>query len=215
MSTSEQSSRLGGEGMTPSEKLNKDYQELCLSIGHLFVTFARVEGTLGATLKLHLANKMGKINDAENVAVSSAIYGGLRFTAARDTIKRLMSVEKPDQALVDFALGVFSQIGHIQDLRDKIAHQQLVQAFEGSGSMWQLVDTITSREIRNPKVFVFDTDAVSRAGNDLNTAAHRLGGNPGPGILDGLLNDVTPIEWLYRPSMLRYVPLSELRAPLP
>jgi hypothetical protein len=184
-------------------------------IGHLFITFARLEGALAAMLKLHLADKMGGFLDVERVALSSAIYGGMRFAQSRDTIKRLAATEKVDKATQDFALAVFAHIGHIQSLRDMIAHQQLVQGFEGSGADWQLVDSITTRNIKEPKVYVFDTNAVAVAGDDLNTAAQRLGGEAKTGhILQALERDLSPIPWRYKSSMLRLVSQSELRTPL-
>ncbi|MFB0875341.1 MULTISPECIES: hypothetical protein [unclassified Sphingobium] len=201
--------------MDTPEKLRREYQELCLAIGHLFITFARLEGALAAILKLHLADKMGDLADSERLALSSAIYGGMRFSQSRDTIKRLATTEQVDKRTFDFASAVFSHIGHIQDLRDKIAHQQLVPAYEGSGASWQLVDTMTTRNIREPKVYVFEMESVAYAGDDLNTAAHRLGGHPNCGhVLQSLERDLSPISWKYKPSMLRLVSQSELRKPL-
>jgi hypothetical protein len=199
--------------LEPSNQFQRDYQELCLVIGHLFITFARLEGSLAAMLKLHLANKMGDILDLERLALSSAIYGGMRFSQARDTIKRLATVEKVDQKATALALKTFAHIGHIQSLRDMIAHQQLVPAYEGAGASWQLVDSVTTRDIKNPKVYVFNTEAVGLAAEDLNTAAHRFGGEAKRGhILVALERDLSPIVWRYKPSMLRLVSLRELRA---
>jgi hypothetical protein len=196
------------------EQFRREYQELCLVIGHLFITFARLEGVLAAMLKLHLADKMGDILDIERVAMSSAIYGGMRLTHSRDTIKRLATVENVPTETVDFALAAFAHVGHIQGLRDKIAHQQLVPAYEGSGASWQLVDSITTRNIREPKVYVFDMEAVAFAADDLNTAAHRFGGEANRGhILQCLERNLSPIPWRYKQSMLKLVSQSDLRKP--
>jgi hypothetical protein len=166
-------------------------------------------------LKLHLANKMGDIPDVERLALSSAIYGGMRLTQARDTIKRLAKVEQVDTKTIDFVLDAFSHIAHIQSLRDKIAHQTLAPAFEGAGASWQLVDSVTTRNVREPKVYVFDIEAVALAADDLNMAVHRITGEAIHGhILRGLERDISRIPWQYKQSMLRLVPQSELRKPL-
>lgn len=205
---------IGVEEGQVSGAFQLQYQKLCLSVGHMFVTFARLEGALTAMLKLHLADKMGDILDLERVGLASAIYGGMRFNTIKDTIKRLAAAEGVDRHTQEFANAAFSHLAHIQSFRDMIAHQQLVPAFEGAGAAWQLVDSITTRKIKEPKIYVFETSAVGCAAEDLNLAAHRFGGEAKPGhILQSLERDLSPIEWFYRPSMLRLISQSELRSP--
>jgi hypothetical protein len=194
------------------QALHEEYRHLCLAVGHLFITFARLEGCLSSILKLHLADAMGGMTDKRKVRLSSAIYGSMRFAAARDTIKRLAAAESVSEQTVTFANSIFAHVGAIQDLRDRIAHHQIVPAFEGAGAYWQVSDQIATRDIRRPKVYVFDSVAVVSAANDLNTAAVRLGGPAKSGhVLQAVERDLQPIAWLYKPSMLRLVSLNELR----
>lgn len=194
-------------------EFNQDYRELCMGIGHLFITFARLEGVLTATLKLHLANRIsGKAKEAEDIVLSSAIYGSMRFKAARDTIKRIMTTEDTPQPVVKFVLSVFEHVGHIETFRDYIAHQTTVPAIEGRGH-WQVTDSITTRTVKDPQVRVFTLDAVVAAASDLVTAGNRLGGGLIGKRLYGDGFDASPVSWQYTPSMLRLVPRNKMRDP--
>lgn len=195
--------------------LDDQYRMLALMAGHLFICFARLETCLASLLKLHLASAMGDIMKVEYVRLSSAIYGGMRFGASRDAIKRIATAEDAPGATVDLALDIFSQVGHIQDLRDKIAHHLVVPAYDGAEAYWQVTDAPVTRDIRHPKVYVFDSESVQHAAADLTLAADRMGGavvNKGH-VLQSLERDLSPIPWRYKPSMLKLVPRNKLRAP--
>jgi hypothetical protein len=183
------------------------YATLCTAVGHLFITFARLEGVLASMLKLHLAGDMGDMTDIAKVAKSSAIYGSLRFKAARDSIKRIATVEGAAEKTFSFVLSVFEQVAHIEDLRDKIAHHQLVPSTSGQPDRWVIHDATVTRDIRKPKVYVIHTNSIVLAAMDLNTAAARLGSGARPGhILIAAEDDLSSISWLYAPSMLKLIP---------
>ncbi|MGB5020167.1 hypothetical protein [Sphingorhabdus sp.] len=194
-------------------ELDQDYRELCMAVGHLFITFSRLEGTLAATLKLHLANQIcGNAKSVNDIALSSAIYGGMRFKSARDTIKRIMTTENTPKEVEKFVLSIFEHVGHIETFRDHIAHQTTVPAIEGRG-IWQVSDSITTRTIKEPKVRLFTVEAVVSAANDLATASNRLGGHV---VGDRLYEDgfeISPVTWQYKSSMLKLVPQNKMRNP--
>ena len=194
--------------------LNEKYRELCTLVGHLFIAFARLEGTLSSILKVHLAQQIDQSETVESIALSSAIYGSMRFKAARDTIKRIASSEENSKESLDLALKIFAQVAQIEDFRDKIAHQQMTPAYDGASAYWQITDVTSTRDIRNPKVYVFDSDAVGAAAEDLLIAGSRLGKNSTKtSILSGLSSDLSPVSWHFKSSMLKLVPLSKLRIP--
>ena len=83
--------------------------------------FGRLEGTLTAALKLHLAMRMKDGNpSASEVALTSAVYGSMRFKAIRDTIKRIMHVEETPKRNADFVRLLFEHVGHVENLRDNV-----------------------------------------------------------------------------------------------
>jgi hypothetical protein len=198
-----------------TSEIDVQYRMFALMLGHLFITFARLETSLASLLKLHLAAAMGGIMKIENVRLSSAIYGGLRFAAARDAIKRIAAAEDVSEKTVNFALGIFAQVGHIQDLRDKLAHHLVAPAYDGTDGYWQVTDAPVTRDIRKPKVYVFDSETLQHAAADLTAAEGRFGGRivMKGHILQSLEHDLSPIPWRYKPSMLKLVPRSKLRAP--
>lgn len=202
--------------MSSDPKLDANYRDLCVAAGHLFIMFARLEGTLSAALKLHLANRMSQDDpDPETAALPSAIYGSMRFKSARDAMKRIMTTEATPAAAQVFVLSTFEQIGHIEDLRDKIAHHQVVPAYEGAEGYWQVTDAVVTRDVRNPRVWVFDVDAVANAAMDLVQAGKRLGGHRvGSRLFVSPEFETAPATWLYKPSMLKLVSRNKATSPL-
>lgn len=198
---------------SPDEDLNQKYRELCLSVGHLFITFGRFEGTLAAILRLHLAFNLSDRDPTQGVALSSAIYGSMRFKAARDTLRRLSKIEAVKDDVDAFLDHIFSQVGHIESLRDKLAHQTVVAVhpdFLTSDGEWQVSDQAATRDIKNLKIYVFSKDVVQKAAHDLNVISSRLGNNPANiRLFDGL--NTEPIAWQYKPEMLKLVRLGTAR----
>lgn len=192
----------------PERDLNAEYADLCNAAGHLFIMFGRLEGTLSAVLRLHLGNQLAVV-DGSMVALPAAIYGSMRFKAARDTMKRIMNLQKVPDETKRFVLGVFEHVGHIETFRDYLAHQILAPAVEGS-PFWQVNDTVTTRDTSKPKVYLFTAEAIRAAGDDLLTASERLGNsNLTRKLFEGL--DGAPVPWRYKPSMLALVPQSKMR----
>jgi hypothetical protein len=199
---------------SPNEDLNEKYRELCQAIGHLFISFGRLEGTLSATLRLHLANNFADhLNQQESVGLSSAIYGSMRFKTARDTLRRLAKAEGVSPEVDTFLDSVFSHIGNVEALRDKLAHQVVIAAADPAlGGYWQVSDQVVTRDIKNVQIFVFDTEAVLAGARDLVAAAHRLGGQiQRIKLFEQPAFDLSPIAWQYKPAMLKRVRLGTAR----
>jgi len=195
--------------------LNQEYRLYCLNVGNLFTEFARLENLLTSALKLHLAFNIGSPEDVKAMRLASAIYGSMRFKASRDTIKRLLEVEGCPKPRVAFVENLFVQVGHIEAIRDKIAHQMVVPAHSDLGAFWQVSDMVTTRNIQQLKVWVFDTDAVLFAAQDLNKIGDFLGKRPITNRLFDHIAEFSPPSWRYKPSMLKLVPHSKLKAPPP
>lgn len=192
--------------------LNAEYRLYCLNIGHLLTHFSRLENLLTSVLKLHLALNIGSPNEPRSMRIASAIYGSMRFKASRDTIKRLLEAEGAPKDRVTFVESLFTQISHIESLRDKIAHQLVVPAHADLGGYWQVSDMVNTRNIRNLQVWVFDTDALEAAAMDLDEIGNLLGNKPVNDRLFDQLPDFKLPSWRYKPSMLKLVPHSKLKA---
>ena len=199
-----------------TEPLNHDlteYQLLCIAVGSLFLNWADFEGGLTAGLKLHLLAQFKSVNKAESnkaARMVAAIYGSQRMKAARDTMKRLASVEDIEPKRVRFAEAVFAHIGNIETLRDKLAHQSLVETPEDH--VWRLHDIMTTRALMEPKLYEIKTQALYHAAADVKLAGLRLSGLLDKRSLAGRF-DLTPPTWQYKASMLKPLPKSKLLPP--
>ena len=192
-----------------------EYQLYCANVGHLFTAFARLETTLTGSLKLHLAINIEKPGTPRAMKLASAIYGSMRYKASRDAIKRILTAESASKGLVAYIEGVFAHVGHIENFRDKIAHQTVSAAHNGKDGFWQVSDVVNTRDLVKTQVWAFNTSAVGAAANDLFLAESIIGNRPvKEKTFDGL-TDLSPPPWQYKPSMLKSVPQSRLIAPPP
>ena len=102
------------------------YSELCLATGHLFLLFGALETQLTGTLKLHMAKNLSDDDTkSEPLFFASAVYGSMRFNNSRDVIKRICVAENAEDKKLEFLSNIFAQVGTVQDLRDKLAHQSI------------------------------------------------------------------------------------------
>lgn len=203
-------------GAPISDKQGAIYLELCTQVGHLFLSFANLEGVLAAILKLHMAQNIDpEANKHGSIALASAVYGSMRFSTARDIIKRITATEAQSPQKLNFLIDLFAQIGEVQKFRDMLAHQQLSPANpSGIDGEWQISNLFTTKDIHNPHVFTFTLDVVNAASGDLMLATSRLGGQVvTEALIDGVVQNLAPIPWQYKPSMLKRVPRNKLRFP--
>jgi hypothetical protein len=179
------------------------YHFLCIAVGSLFLDWANFESSLAAGLKIHLLGRM-RSQDRETqmgaARVAAAVYGGQRMKAARDTMKRLAKVEAIDKAAIEFFEDAFAHIGHIEDLRDKLAHQSIQETDQQH--VWRLHDIMTTRALAESTFYEINTLAIYYAGLDLKLASQRLSGF----LSKDIPFELTPLTWLYKPSMLKLLP---------
>jgi hypothetical protein len=185
----------------PPEKQSA-YDDLCKAVGSLFIRWARLENSLAAGLRLHLAERMPAKNQAErlrNMQTVCAVFGSMRLKDSRDTMKRIATEECYAENVMEHFKLVFAHIGHIGSLRDTLAHQQL-KPTETPGT-WHLTNIATTRTVRSALTYQTTTDAIGFASEDLFNAA---------AYLDGFMTDdkFRPMQlaWQYKPSMLRLLP---------
>lgn len=188
-----------------SEARRWQYTRLCAAMGNLFFCWGRLEGSLATSLRLHLtANLKSSVGDKEGVRIASAIYGSARFKTSRDLIKRIMSVEDAPKETVDALAGIFAQIGHIEDLRDKIAHQfMLPDDITGQSDLWLITDMTTSKDLQKSTVYTIDVLSIQLAGKDLGRASTLLGQQVAGRKLYQESIPLAPVPWLYKQEMLK------------
>lgn len=204
--------------MTGNPDESDDYDDLCVALGHLILGFGNLEQSLSIVLKWHLRDAMVISKPDLAASLSSAVYGSMRFKAARDTIKRILAAENASPQLVSFLSDAFAHAGHLEELRDKLAHQAVVPPNESHSGAWEVWDIFTTRDTNNRKAWAFSADSVAKAAHDTHQLVLRISA-----FLDGQRSNfsfrlfenlsVEPIPWRYKPSMLALLPRSSCRDP--
>lgn len=140
------------------------------------------------------------------MGLAAAIFGSMRLKLSRDIIKRILTHEKAGQEVLDFHRLFFEQIAHIENLRDKLAHQYARQGERPSE--WVLMDIATTKTYYEPKAYQIDSLHILGAAVDLHNAANCVGSllpsNPRK------RRDLTLPTWRYKSSMLKLLPHKKL-----
>jgi hypothetical protein len=188
---------------TPEER--DKFAELCAAAGGLFLMWAALESELSATLRYVLTRRMrGK----QGLVISSAILGSMRMKHSRDAMKRLVTELGYSQRILDFHESFFAQIGHIGDLRDKLAHH-MVRPLNG-GLSWTVSDLAATRSFSNAKLYEFETESVSFAAHDLADAIVLIEQY----FPKGARRSAPQLpSWRYKPSMLKLLTSKKRTSP--
>lgn len=171
--------------------------------------FAAMENDLNGLLIEFLQDRTG-VNDG---AIWSATIGGMRLKPLKDTFNRVLrAVNAPNQDCAEVA-KVLSQMGEIQFLRDKLAHNAAWAEIRDGEWWFGTTNLKTARERDQIELIFFRTETLRAATRDLERA-HTL--------IDRVLNkafwqevdetiereNLEPEDhirlgpWHYRPSML-------------
>ena len=186
-------------------QLNDPYGRLCSAVGLVFIQWAKLENEMAASLRAHL-QRQGK-NSARTYALAAAIYGSMRMKAARDTMKRIAQELDYGEKALAFHEEFFSHIGHIENFRDKLAHQIVSRANAEYDDWWIVTDIVTSRTVRSLKIYEFHTNAIIAAAFDLNLAALTVGDF----LRKGARRSAPRLPaWRYKSSMLAFRPNKRL-----
>lgn len=195
----------------------RHYDTLTRVTGSLFLGWARLEGSLAALLRQHLAQALDMPQIIDGLNFAAAIFGSARFKALRDTLKRIATVTGSSQDTLAFMDEFFAHLGHIESLRDKLAHQQIMPRNDTIDGVWMVADYVTTRDFRNVKKYEFTADTVLDASRDVLDAAWKTTGLLVPHVIDenfpGEFNLEQP-AWRYKPSSLVLLPRNTKPSPL-
>lgn len=129
------------------ELVNSTYDEMFhyfAASGGLFFATAKLECTLSAILKSHLIFSIrpgGEVNapDADfkrAYRISHAIIGANRYSASKDTLKRVLRAESVCKDVSAFIDALFAQASEVVSLRDRLAHQYTSRASQKNDQWW-------------------------------------------------------------------------------
>jgi len=182
-----------------------NFREYYLRLGELHHQYTDLEHHFTCTVRVVVTQKMA---GPEQNAIAYAVLGGMRINPLKDTIKRLLRVLQAPKANRDAVDKVFSHLGDIQFLRDRLTHHLTRPSADGRAGVWVNSDFAGVRELEKSTELEFKLDALSAASADLHALKW---------YIDDLFNDyVTWAEgfpqkpfdpdgipaWQYKPSML-------------
>ena len=112
--------------------------------GGLFFATAKLECTLNATLKSHLIFSIRPGADVNApdpdlkraYRISHAIIGSNRYSASKDTLKRVLRAESVCKEVSAFIDAIFDHASEVVKLRDRLAHQYTSKALEKNDQWW-------------------------------------------------------------------------------
>ena len=175
--------------------------------GFLFYNFANVEAMLSRAVKTFVAQSLVDKEDNyfDRVMLSGAVIGSQRFTGLRDLYKRLQSLQGRDPDRDAKTNAIFSHLGDIQWLRDRLAHQTSLQATKPYDGRWLNHDLFTTKAILEPRPILVHAEDINSAGIDCSKAYIPLELALIGKRIDGKAftdADAQLPSWLYKPSAL-------------
>lgn len=196
-------------GMDFVDSTLDEMEKYWTATGALFYAFSKVECLLSAIAKVHLLRSLSAgVPDSleRSYALSHAIIGGNRFAATRDLLKRIMKAEKVSADLQTYVNAMFQQLGEIQKLRDRLAHQYTWRASKQSTEYWINHDFPNLRDAADEKPIVVSLATLWAAVADCAEINHCLDGS----FMEHRVNrasqhfpvDLTLPTWRYKPSLL-------------
>lgn len=187
-------------------------QRLQMAVGALILEFADLENAVAAGLRLHLTFRLQPESDTNALAIAAAVYGSMRLKTSTLIMRRVMVQENVCPEALKLFDDVFAHAGHINDLRDKLAHQSLRAASADPEGHWAVDNLTTTRDLHRKQEYEFYTSDVVAAHCDLQTIREVTSGLlPHPGIREKAVPK-SP-AWRYKPQSLKLVRRENQRAP--
>ena len=131
-----------------------------------------------------------------------AVLGGLRMAPAKDTIKRILRVIRADKEVRRFFDDVFSQLGEIQWLRDRLAHHITYCVTTSEPHRWHNEDYAAAREMEKIEGIEFDLATIQNATRDLEAIKFGTDGVITPLLRGDPITALQAPAWHYKPSQL-------------
>lgn len=180
-----------------------DYGLLCNAVGALMLEFASLEVGVSAGLRLHLTFRLEKHPRAESLNLAGAIYGSMRLRTSQNIMRRIIVEEGAPPRTLEIFDALFAHVGHINTLRDKLAHQAIGIEPTKPG-VWTVSDLVTTRDVRNNLVYQFTANLIWSAVADLKTANKlQRACLANPAFIDREPDELP--TWRYKPSELKLV----------
>jgi hypothetical protein len=168
-------------------------------LGEFYNAYTSMEHMLTCAIKNTLSRQMK--DDGQEWLVN-AIVGSMRMAPAKDTVKRILRVEKADRKKQEALAAAFAQLGDIEWLRNRLAHNRTLLKGDDKRHMFINVDFASAKEEGKSEFVGFQPATIRAASEDL-VAITKLTDDI-MSMHHGLIPDA-PLQlpaWRYKPSLL-------------
>lgn len=190
------------------------------ALGRFMHEFAALENGLNTSLLVYLTKRLKVMDTQGNRDVLVAMLGGMRVTALRDTVKRLLRVTDAEDEVVKEIDSLFEQLGEIRYIRDRLAHNGALPDKRDKEGWFYTSNNITIRDPGDADAVYFKPEHLLDMASDLSRLNRRFDAVfTFPGSLEALRAQYAGIKdgdqhfqnylkelyapWLYSPSKLK------------
>lgn len=175
------------------------FAEYFLALGEFNNAYTGVEHHLTCCIKNTISREM---KDDRSEWLINATIGGMRMAAAKDTIKRILRVQKATEGRRKLVDKMFAHLGDIEWLRNRLAHN--VTLLRGNDDKHMLInfDFASAKEEEKSEFVGFMPVVLRRASLDLHAIKT---------VMDDLMSmhhgsipdaELPLPAWHYKPSLL-------------
>ena len=183
----------------PDERLGKLPERYFLALGHLQYAYTSLEVNL--TCQIRNLVLLPPYDDPDHRFLwdrVSAVLGGMRMDAIKDTFKRLLRVTAAPPALTEHVNLIFAQLSELQYFRNRLTHYSTGRWFQERGDFIN-TDIEVAREQTKVVTMRFTYEALEAARHDLHAICHYME-QALPNEDHGMI--LESFSWQYKPSML-------------
>lgn len=170
-----------------------------LALGHLQYAYTSLEVNL--TCQIRQLVLVPPYDDPDHRFLHdrvSAVLGGMRMDAIKDTFKRLLRVMEAPPELVDYIGVIFAQLSEIQYFRNRLTHYSTGRWFRKRGHYIN-TDIEVAREAPKAVTLAFRHEALEAARHDLHAITYYME-QAIPNDEQGMILEEP--AWQYKPAML-------------
>jgi hypothetical protein len=142
------------------------------ALGRMMHNFACVEDILNTAVSTFVFNPSPYVEGPDmdwyrTLDAIKAVTGGMRIAVLRDALKRLLRVHKASKKSRDEIAFVFAQLGEIQYMRDRLAHNAAVPMPPFGSGLYSTNNLSTASEFEKFDEILFTTSMLDNMADDL------------------------------------------------
>lgn len=153
----------------------EEWQQYYAALGRLMFAFATMEEEVNRLLEGYVRNDLLALTKTppRTAEIIKALISGMRITAARDTLKRLLRVTDAPPSVEKDVTEILSHLTELTTLRDQLAHHASFPTMLPDGT-FQTTNQSSAKEIMKIEWVAFHPRILLAAAEDLEQVPYRL-----------------------------------------